>query len=156
MMQNVEENVALGAQTLDRIFVPIDYSMSSHRALGIALELMRTHGSAVCIFHAARSDSSDDWLGGIGSPAVGGDWVADAQDRLRRFLDHVAPEAAARVEVMAKVGSTIDTLRRAAREWRASLLVAPVDVHAELLRSPAERLVHETDVPILVLPAGRD
>jgi nucleotide-binding universal stress UspA family protein len=130
----------------------VDYTMSSHRALGIALELMRTHGSDVCVFHAAESGGSDDWLGGIGSPAVGGDWVSEAVARLRRFLDNVAPGASTRVEVMAKVGEPLPTLRIAAREWGASLIVAPAHVHARLFRSPAERLVHESEVPVLVLP----
>lgn len=148
----IEENVARGSSVLDRVFVPVDYTMSSHRALGVALELMRTHGSDVCVFHAAESAGSDDWLGGIGSPAVGGDWVSEALARLRRFLDNVAPGASSRVEVMAKIGEPLLTLRRAAREWGASLIVAPADVHARIFRSHAERLVHESDLPVLVIP----
>ncbi len=155
----VEENVARGKQVLDRVFVPVDYSMSSHRALGVALELMRTHGSAVCIFHAAESDPSDDWLGGVGSPAVGGDWAAAALDRLRRFLDNVAPGSSERVEVRALVGEPLVMMRRAARDWGATLVVAPAKVHARFihsLRTPAERLVHDSDVPVLVLPAENE
>jgi nucleotide-binding universal stress UspA family protein len=150
--QGIEENVVRGSSVLDRVFVPVDYSMSSHRALGVALELMRTHGSDVCVFHAAESDGSADYQGGIGSPAVGGDWAAQALARLRRFLDNVAPQFAASVEVLARCGEPLVTMRHAAREWGASLIVAPASVHARVLRSPAERLVHETDVPVLVIP----
>jgi nucleotide-binding universal stress UspA family protein len=146
------EHVVRGSSVLDRVFVPVDYSMSSHRALGVALELMRTHGSDVCVFHAAESDGSSDWHGGIGAPSVGGDWVSYALSRLRRFLDNVAPGFASSVEVMASVGEPLGAMRRAAREWGASLIVAPASVHARVLRSPAERLVHETEVPVLVIP----
>jgi nucleotide-binding universal stress UspA family protein len=147
-----EENVVRGSRVLDRVFVPVDYTMSSHRALGVALELMRTHGSDVCVFHAQESAGSDDWLGGIGSPSVGGDWVSEALARLRRFLENVAPGSSSRVEVMAKVGESMPTIRRAAQEWGASLIVAPADVHARIFRSPAEHLVHESDIPVLVIP----
>lgn len=148
----LEPNVARGSTTLDRVFVPVDYSMSSHTALGIALELMRVHGSSVCVFHAAESDASDEWLGGIGSPAVGGDWVSEAENRLRRFLDNVAPGMSSRVEVMAKVGEPHSMLREGALEWGATLIVAAADAHGRVFRSPAERLVRDNDVPVLVLP----
>lgn len=148
----LELNVARGSTTLDRVFVPVDYSMGSHAALGVALELMRVHGSSVCVFHAAESDATDEWLGGIGSPAVGGDWISEAENRLRRFLDNVAPGTASRVEVMAKIGEPHRTIREAALEWGATLIVAAVDAHGSVFRSPAERLVHDNDIPVLVLP----
>ena len=151
-VEEVEEHVARGSSVLDRILVPIDFTMDSHRALGVALEMMRTHGSSVCVFHAAESAGSDDWLGGIGSPSVGGDWVSEAEGRLRRFLENVAPGSSSRVEVMAKCGLPVQTMRRAAQEWGASLIVAPAGVHARFFRSPAERLVHDSGVPVLVIP----
>lgn len=149
----LEDNVERGASVLDRVFVPVDYTMSSHRALGVALELMRTHGASVCVFHAAEDEPSDDWLGGIGSPAVGGDWRSDAEARLRRFLENVAPGTSSRVEVLAMVGEPRLMIRLAAAEWGASLIVASANVHTRLVRSPAERLVHETEIPVLVIPA---
>src|SRR5262245_41744941 len=97
MAANIEafgETVALGSGVFDRIFVPIDFSTASHLALGAALELHRTHGSTLCLFHAAQSDGSDEWLAGIGSPAASGDWVKESEGRLRRFLENVAPSVA--------------------------------------------------------------
>jgi len=122
----------------------------------VALELMRTHGSAVCVFHAAESEWSSDFQGGIGSPAVGGDWAFAAVERLQRFLENVAPGLSEHVEARALVGEPLVMMRRAAQEWGATLIVAPAQVHARFLRSlraPAERLVHDSDVPVLVLPS---
>jgi len=153
-VSNVEPTVAAAGRILDRILVPIDYSMDSHLALGVALELQRTHGSTVRLFHAAESDGSDDWLGGIGSPAVGGDWVAKAKGRLRRFLENVAPGNAANVEVSARVGETLHTLLAEIREWRPSLLVAAATVDARVFRSAAQRIVRDAAIPTLIIPAA--
>jgi nucleotide-binding universal stress UspA family protein len=148
------ESVALGGGVFDRIFVPIDFSIASHLALGAALELHRTHGSTLCLFHAAESDGSDEWLAGIGSPAAGGDWVKKGEARLRRFLENVAPSVAGsdRIEVMAAVGEPLRWIRAAAHEWKATLIIAPASAHADLFRSSAEKLVRDTDIPTLVLP----
>ncbi|MBX3187873.1 MAG: universal stress protein [Labilithrix sp.] len=137
---------------LARVIVPVDYSMDSQRAVRAALELQRGLGAAVCLFHAAESSESDEWLGGIGSPAVGGDWVAEAKDRLRRFLDNIAPGARAVVDVRARVGLPLDTLCEEARSWGATLVIAAANVHSWLLRSPAERLVREVGLPVLIVP----
>jgi nucleotide-binding universal stress UspA family protein len=150
---DVEPSVATAAAIFRRLFVPVDFSMSSHRAVGVALDLQRTYGSAICIFHWVASSGSDDWLGGIGSPAVAGDWVAETKERLHRFLDNIAPGAAARVEINARFGETIPSIRRAAEDWNASLVIAAAGVHTELLRSPAEHLIHHFEVPTLIIPA---
>lgn len=149
----IEQKVVAGGSILDRVFVPVDYSMASHLAVGVALELRQTHGSEICLFHAVESDGTDEWLGGIGSDATRGDWVVAGRARLRRFLDHVAPGLGDGIDLRARVGTIDGTLRREAREWGATLIVATADVHTRLFRSPAERLVHDTNIPILVIPA---
>lgn len=152
--EDAEPTIAADASALfRRLFVPVDFSMVSHRAVGVALELQKTHGSQVCVFHWVQSTGSDDWLGGIGSPAVAGDWIVETKNRLRRFLDNIAPGAAEQVEVHARFGETITSIRRAAVEWEATLVVAAAGVHRALLRSPAEQLVHDFDVPTLIIPA---
>ncbi len=152
--EEVEPTIAVEANALfRRVFVPIDFSMASHRALGVALELQSTHGSRVCVFHWVESSGSDDWLGGIGSPSVQGDWVTETKERLRRFLENIAPGSSQNVEVHARFGETIASIRRAAKEWDATLVIAAVGVHRALLRSAAEQLVHDFDVPTLIIPA---
>lgn len=144
-----EESAA--ATILARVFVPVDYTMECHRAVDLALELRRKHGSAACLFHAAQSTGSDDWLAGIGSPSVGGDWVAEAKARLRRFLANVAPDAGADAEVRSRVGLPITTLSEEAHRWAATLVIATASLHNQL-RSPAERLVRKLQLPVLIMP----
>jgi nucleotide-binding universal stress UspA family protein len=147
-----EPTVASAGRMFDRILVAIDFSMESHRAIGVALELQRLHGSTVRLFHAAESSGSDDWLGGIGSPSVGGDWITESTGRLRRFVDNVAPGTSSRLEVGARVGELVFVLRLEIREWAPTLLIAALPVHSRIVRSPAEHLVHDLEVPTLIIP----
>jgi nucleotide-binding universal stress UspA family protein len=149
---NLEPTVASAGRILDRVLVAVDFSMDSHRAVGVALELQRMHGSVVRLFHAAESSGSDDWLGGIGSPSVSGDWVVESTARLRRFLENVAPGSSTRFEVSARVGDVISALRAEIGAWAPTLLIAALPVHSRILRSPAEHLVHDLDVPTLIIP----
>jgi nucleotide-binding universal stress UspA family protein len=149
---NLEPMVASAGSILDRILVGIDCSMDSHLALGVALELQRTHGSVVRLFHAAESGTSDDWLGGIGSPAVGGDWVTESCARLGRFISNVAPDCSSRLEIGARVGDLVSAVRAEIREWEPTILIIAASVHTRLTRSTAERLVHDIEVPVLIIP----
>lgn len=149
---NLEPTVASAGSILDRILVGIDCSMDCHRALGVALELQRTHGSVVRLFHAAESGTSDDWLGGIGSPAVGGDWVTESIARLKRFVSNVAPDSASRVEIGARVGDLVFAVQCEIRDWEPTILIIAAPVHSRLTRSTAERLVHDIEVPVLIIP----
>jgi len=146
------DEVAEALTIFRRVIVPVDYTPESHRAVRVALELRRIHGSAICLFHAVESTGSDDWLGGIGSPAVGGDWVAEGKARLRRFLANIGVDGADDIDVRARVGLPLLMLREEARAWSATLVVAASRMHATLVRSPAERLVRELQLPVLVIP----
>lgn len=149
----VTRDIDVAAQpvtTFARIFVPVDFSMRCHRALATALDLRRMYGSAVCVFHGVESSGADDFLGGIGSPAVHGDWVSEGEGRVRRFLANVVPDADPGIEVRATVEFTERTLCREAELWGATLVV----IHAEKgrFRSFADRLLHQIGVPVLVVP----
>lgn len=150
-----ERTVAQARAIYRRVFVPVDFSMSSHRALGAALELARTQGSTVCLFNMAESEGEDDFLGGIGSPAVGGDWPAESEERLHRFVENVAPGYVDRVEVRSRIGGdAARSIHEEAARWGATLIVVASEMHARWLRSPAERIVRDLDIPILLIPGA--
>ena len=147
-----EPSVGRAKTILERIFVPVDFSMESHRAVGVAMALQRSLGAKICLFHAAESDGTYEFLGGIGSPAVLGDWRAAAEQRLRRFIDNLVPDYPGPIEVRAHVDAQSPrVIYDQARRWGASLIILATDVHG-LLRSDAEHLVHDFDIPVLVLP----
>ncbi len=149
---SVDPFVASAKTLFDRLFVPVDYTMDSHRAVGAALALQQTLGSSVCLFHATQSDITDEWLGGIGSPAVLSDPVMNAEQRLRRFVENVAIDTTPQIETRARIGDTIRLVREEARVWGATLIIVSAEVRARLFRSTAEKLIHSFDVPMLVIP----
>ncbi len=152
---DTEPTIATAKTIFDRIFVPVDYSMDSHRAVGAALELHRSLGSAVCLFHCTESEGTSEFLGGLGSPAVMGDWPARAEQRLRRFLENVAPDCDSGIELRTRIGGeTVRLVHEEAHAWGASLIIVSAEVRARLFRSKAERLIHDYDVPMLVIPAS--
>lgn len=148
-----DEMAADAAAIFRRVLVPVDFTMDSQRAFGVALALQHRYDAAVCIFHSAESAGSDDWLGGIGSPSVGGDWVAEAEGRMQRFIRNVAPAEVGRIDVRARVGEPLHTLPKVVEEWKATLVVAAAAFHRRFFRSAAERLLREVHVPMLIIPA---
>lgn len=140
--------------TFARIFVPIDYTMDCHRALGLALALQKVYRSEICLFHTAKGDGGDDWHGGIGADFVAGDWVTRAKRRLEHFVENVAPEAKGLVELNARTGGeTIRIVHDEAKRWGATLVIAAASVHSRLTRSSAEKLIHDLELPTLIVPA---
>lgn len=146
------ESLTEGTSVLDRVFVVVDYSRGCRRALATALEIQRTHGSAVCLFHSGESDASDDWLGGIGATAVRGEPEWEAEDRLRRYVENVCPECRDQLELRARVGDPLETIPLEARDWGATLVIAAASNRREFFTSPAEQLVHKLRIPTLILP----
>ncbi|MDF2695227.1 MAG: hypothetical protein K0S65_3610 [Labilithrix sp.] len=149
-----ESSVVRAKEIFSRVFVPVDLTMSSHQSVGAALELKRVFGSEVCIFQLAEEGGADEFLGGLGDPLSPGDLVDGTRRRLRRFIENVAPEFTDSIEVRAYAGvKPLEDIRDEARRWGATLVVAAT-VFEGVFRSPAEKLVHKFDIPVLLIPAG--
>lgn len=148
-----EPSVGRARSILERVFVPVDLSMESHRAVGVALALQRFLHAAVCLFYVAEPDATNDYLGGIGSPATMGDWLAASEERLRRFFVNLVPGYPLPVELRASVDVNVPRLvEREARTWGASMVVVTADVHTRFFRSEAERWIRDFELPMLVIP----
>src|SRR6185369_850424 len=98
-----EPSVGRARTILERVFVPVDFSMESHRAVGVALALQRSMGARVCLFHVAQPDATNDFLGGLGSSVAQGDFLKHAEDRLLRFVDNLVPGYPGKVETRASI-----------------------------------------------------
>ena len=151
--ETVESTVAGAKSIFERVFVPVDLTPSSHQALGVALEFKRAFGSRVCVFQLAEEGGADEFLGGLGAPTFTSDLVRNAMGRLHRFLENVAPAFADDVEVRARAElKPTEDIQAEARRWGATLVVVAARFEG-LLRSPAEKLVHKFDIPVLLIPA---
>jgi nucleotide-binding universal stress UspA family protein len=145
----VTPNVAQSRSIFERILVPIDFSMASQRALGAALELRRQYGSRVCVFHVSESSTHDEFLGGLGGAKQG---KGEAEGRLHRFLENVAPGAAGELEIRTQVGAEIEAaIAEEAQAFRATLVVLP-ETRTTFGRSRSEKAVRKLAVPALVIP----
>jgi nucleotide-binding universal stress UspA family protein len=150
----IDPTVARAGEVFARVFVPVDFTISSHEAVGVALRLKRAFDSRVCIFQLVESGGADEFLAGLGAPATPSDLVSNATERLRSFIDHIAPGFADSVEVRAYAYvKPIEDIRNEARRWGATLVVAAT-TFAGIFRSPAEKLVHNFDIPVLLIPAA--
>jgi nucleotide-binding universal stress UspA family protein len=139
-----------------RVFVPVDFSSECHRTVGVALELQRVYGSAVCLFRVQHDEGADEFLGGLG--AVQDERVPDAVEALARFVDNIAPGASSSVELRARVGDAGEKAALVfdeAAAWKATLIVVTNATHRMLFSSVAERLVRKAAVAVLALPVER-
>jgi nucleotide-binding universal stress UspA family protein len=147
---------ALATSLFERVFVVVDFAIPPHKAIGAALELRDAFGSAVCLFATPELTGGDEFLAGIGSPSViGADLAEEAKGRLLRFVRNVAPDYEGKVELRAKVGvDPHGNLKAEAHRWGATLVIVTANSRGGLfVRSPAERVVHGLDIPVLVVPA---
>ena len=150
---SIDPVVSQAKDIFARVFVPVDFSQSSHQAVGIALALKRAFGSQVCLFQLAEEGGADEFLGGLGDRETPGDLVRNAKGRLHRFIENIAPGYADSVEVRACADvKPMEDIRDEARRWDATLVVAATTFGGGLFRSPAEKLVHGFDIPVMLIP----
>lgn len=142
-----------------RILVPVDGSETSKRGLQEALRLAQTLDASVRILHVV------DESGAIMNTDVAGANVADLMERMAANggeILHDAVEIAGREGVAAEsalkeniTGGIAECVLREAESWGAELIVMGTHgrsglVHA-FLGSEAEKVVHETRVPVLLV-----
>ena len=144
-----------------RILVPLDGSATSQRGLKQAMQLARASGARVRVLHVLDE-----------TPALG--MMEEGVD-LRPFLDMLGKRGRAIVEraqalarhagvaadaatVESAGGPAADAILREAKKWRADLIVMGTHGRRGLrhvvLGSEAERVVHRSPVPVLLVRAG--
>jgi nucleotide-binding universal stress UspA family protein len=138
-----------------RILVPIDLSVACHQALEAALAMQACFGSEVRVVMAVEYGENDDFLRGIGDIETPGELEDAAMLRLGRFLENVVPGAGSRVSRAAFIEEDlVHATKVEAERWNPTLILAALPRHTSLFRSAAERLARDTDLPVLLLPAG--
>lgn len=136
------------------IVVGLDFSGPSHRALGRAIDVARTHDARLHLLHATPrvTTAVDELVGSSRSVEV-------ARDELERITAKVGSTGlAARAHVV--IGGVTRALKSTAAEQRAALVVVGVRRRAlpdALLGTKAERVAAATARPVLVVrrPARR-
>lgn len=138
-----------------RILVPVDGSDTSNKALVAALEMARNTGGCVRLIHAM--DELVYLSGYEYSGDVIGIWREQASGILAGAMDIAKSSGVpAEQELIEAPGSRLgDVVAKAAREWKADLIV--VGTHGRrgvgrvLLGSGAEQVTRTAPVPVLVI-----
>ena len=139
--------------TFERILVPIDFSAGSRRALAAAMVMQRRIGSEVHLFHLATPGENDAFLAGIGGDALRpADLVADAEARLRRFVENLFPGRSADVQVHARGGiDVVNGIRKAAESVGATMVLLGGRSKQSLFRTQIEKIVRDLDGAVMLL-----
>jgi nucleotide-binding universal stress UspA family protein len=139
------------------ILVPVDFGDASARAVSVGAALAASLGARLVVLHAESLDTppyfTHEQMGVIQRERRA------AKSRAEEYVTDFARKAGASVpEVRIVEGSATDVIAEAARE--ADLVV--MGTHGRKgasrwwLGSVAERVVHQSGTPVLVVRAGRD
>ena len=148
------EAISAGAaQTFMRILVPVDFDTGSRRALATALLLQDRLGSEVHLFHLAEPGENERFLAGVGGNAAKpGDLLADAKDRLSRFVENLYPGRSGEVRVHVRGGiDVIDSVRKVANDVAATLVLLAGTPKHQIFRTQLEKIVRELDAPVMLI-----
>jgi len=146
--------------TFRRLLVPVDFTETSDRALGYAIELARKFGSAITVMHAYQipvygfPDATY-----ITASEVAAQISNAAQDRLDAILEQ---NKAAGVEMNAilRDGVAWEEVNAVAGEIHADLVI--IGTHGRrglaraLLGSVAENVIRTSGLPVLVIHGPRE
>ncbi len=142
----------LPLDTFRKILVPVDMSTDSHYALEVALELQSRFGSEVEIVTLTEFGENEEFNRGLGAERTDDDLEDSARERLRRFVENVAPDAIDRVVCRAieevDLPNGIDHL---ATDWGATLVVLTSHDRPGVFRTLSEKIMKTLDVPVLLL-----
>jgi nucleotide-binding universal stress UspA family protein len=136
-----------------KILVPIVPSQDDARyAFLAALELQRRFGSELRLVTFTEFGENEEWSRGVGADEDVVDLEHSAQDRLRRFVEHVAPEAVETVTYDAFEDNDVPrAVDRAVTKWGATMVVLTTHSQPGIFRARHERIMQAVDVPVLLL-----
>jgi nucleotide-binding universal stress UspA family protein len=136
-----------------KILVPIEPSRDDARhAFLAALELKRRFGSELRLMTFTEFGENEEWSRGVGADEDVVDLEVSAHDRLRRFVEHVAPDAVDTVSYEAfEDNDAPRAIDNAATKWGATLVVLTTHAQPGIFRARHERIMQALDVPVLLL-----
>ena len=138
------------------IVCPVDFSDLSVRALGLAIDLSELCDAQVTVVHVV-----DSFLANAAEAAGSGEAMAEqTQEELRDLLKRVAasrPTVPNHLGISVVIGNPAEEILKQVDECAADVIVMGTQGREGATRlvfgSTAERVMRETRVPVLVVPA---
>src|SRR4051794_14395017 len=84
-------DIAEARRLYQRILVPVDFTTRCRRAVAVAIDWQRRYNGELYLMHLAGFDSDDEFLAGLGSPPRMDSAIRDADERLARLAESIAP-----------------------------------------------------------------
>jgi nucleotide-binding universal stress UspA family protein len=139
---------------LQRILVPLDFSLPSRRALRFAREWATLFGAEVCLLHVIEPTAVVAEFGTVPMGRMRRDLSTRARMALSELGQQEFPESV-RVSVEVRKGVAYDQIAVAARDLNADIII--IATHGQtglkhaLLGSNAERVTRHAPCPVLTL-----
>lgn len=142
-----------------RILVPLDFSITSLRALKTAVPLARQNGAQLMLLNVVEANPYATGMEGAVLVVPDADLVRSAEAELPRIARRLVPKTVKATTLVAK-GRPADVIVTVAEEKGIDLIVLPTHGHTGLERlllgSTAELVVRHAKCPVLVLRSPRD
>ncbi|MBW4888247.1 universal stress protein [Mucilaginibacter sp. HMF5004] len=152
-----------------RILIAIDDRKYSRHAAEYGFELAHTFKAEVALVHIVEpvviTQPNDPSMLGAFVPSMGTENMEIEkiqEDQSKKLLDETIATLGDGLEVtqFSELGSTADTIISCAVQFRANLIV--IGTHKRsgfdrlLMGSVAERILHHSPIPVLIVPAEED
>jgi nucleotide-binding universal stress UspA family protein len=155
---SLQEALSSAASTFDRILVPVDFSQSVKRALGMAFLLEERFQSEVHLVHLAEQGANAEFLAGAGALVGYGDIAQDARRQVLQFVEDLFPGRGSHVKVHVHVAhDLVPVIRHVSRAIDATLVVLTEGPHHVLSTSKVDKIAHDLkqERAVMVVPANR-
>jgi nucleotide-binding universal stress UspA family protein len=137
-----------------RILIPTDYSETADRALDWAILQGKTFAAELTVLHVTPSHLHFGAIGFADQPEEGG--PAKQRERLAAHVTPFVGDSGLTVRFLVEVGEPAIKIREVARRDQIDLIVMGTHGASRLgdllFGSVAEKVVHHTGCPVLVVP----
>lgn len=153
-----ERTAAVGQLPWKRILVPLDFSLTSLRALEVAVPLAREAGAQLCLVHAVEPSPYPAGMEGVVLVLPERTLVRNAKINLKRVARRFVP-APLRVTLRVERGHAASVVAQMAAAEGMDLIVLSTHGHTGwdrlLMGSTAEQVVRRAGCPVFVVRKPR-
>jgi len=143
---------------VERILVPVDFSVHSIKALETALSLAETYDAEITLVHIVEQIIyPGDWMY---PPIAMGDFASEQREQISAKLKALAERANVKCQEVVRLGRAWQEIVEVAKERRSDLIVLATHGYTGLrhvlLGSVAEKVLRHAPCPVLSIRADED
>jgi nucleotide-binding universal stress UspA family protein len=144
--------------SVDHILVPTDYSEKAARALAWAVLQARAFGAKLTVLHVIPSSLHFGTFGY--EPRPDREDRSEDRKRLTAYVEEQIGKSGAEVSILVEIGEPALKIREVAARRKVDLIVmgthGTTRLEEMLFGSVADKVVHHSGCPVLVVPPRKD